>query len=69
MPSLSNYREFSPRASLKGDAEGFRSSAANRHPMSSSFHRVFPEGGVDLLFDFTAVGNRRAPVVGTMSPG
>src|SRR5665213_2241408 len=67
MSSLSSYREFSPGPSLEGLVECFWSSTVTSASNASRFHRVLPDGCIDLLFDFTAVRDRRATVVGTMS--
>ncbi len=36
-------------------------------PGAASFHRVLPDGCMDLLFDFMAVKSERASVIGTMT--
>src|SRR6266545_3200550 len=61
------YREFPPGPFLAAAVECFWTSTVLTAPRASSFHRVLPDGCMDLLFDFTAVGRRRASVIGTMT--
>src|SRR5687767_1237916 len=63
----STYREFCPGPLFAASIECFWASTIHRAPRASSFHRVLPDGCMDLLFDFTAVGACRASVIGTMT--
>jgi AraC-like DNA-binding protein len=65
--SQSHYREFPPGPFLAGLVECFWTSTVPTPPRTSSFHRVLPDGCMDLLFDFTTVGSRRSSVIGTMT--
>ena len=67
MPQLTNYREFSPGPFLAGSVECFWGGTMPTAPRTPSFHRVLPDGCMDLLFDFMATGSQRASVIGTMT--
>src|SRR5687768_17728539 len=62
-----HYREFPPEPLLAGFVECFWTSTVRAAPRTSSFYRVLPDGCMDLLFDFSAVGRARASVIGTMT--
>jgi len=67
MPSPSNYREFPPAPFLAASVECFWTSTEPGASRQPSFHRVLPDGCIDLLFDFMAAGAQRASVIGTMT--
>jgi len=67
MSSPLNYREFAPWPSLAGSLDCFWASSISAASRAPLVHRVLPDGCIDLLFDFTAAGDRRATVIGTMT--
>ena len=62
-----HYREFPPEPLLAGLVECFWTSTVRTAARTPSFHRVLPDGCMDLLFDFSAVSGWRASVIGTMT--
>jgi AraC-like DNA-binding protein len=65
--SQPTYREFPPGQFLAASIECFWTSTVRTAPRISLFHRVLPDGCMDLLFDFMTVGSRRASIIGTMT--
>jgi AraC-like DNA-binding protein len=65
--SQRNYREFRPEPFFAASVECFWISTVFTVPRTPSFHRVLPDGCMDLLFDFSALGSQRASVIGTMT--
>jgi hypothetical protein len=63
-----HYREFPPGPLLAGLVECFWTSTVRTAPKSSSFHRVLPDGCMDLLFDFSSVGRFPMPSLNDISP-
>lgn len=61
------YCEFHPGPLLTASVECFWTSTVRTAPRTPSFHRVLPDGCMDLLFDFMAPGDQRASVIGTMT--
>src|SRR5215204_4246673 len=61
------YREFVPSPFLAASVECFWTSTVPTARRTSSFHRVLPDGCMDVLFDFMAAGSQRASVIGTMT--
>ena len=67
--SQPHYCEFPPGPILAALVECFWTSTVPTAPRTSSFHRVLPDGCMDLLFDFMTVGGRRASVIVRFRPG
>lgn len=65
MNARPDHREYRPSPGLAGLVDRFWTNA--RLPRSSAFHRVLPDGCMDILFDFRAAGDSRATIVGTMT--
>jgi methylphosphotriester-DNA--protein-cysteine methyltransferase len=59
------YREYRSSPRLAGLVDRFWTSA--RQPQSAAFHRVLPDGCMDIVFDFRAAGDSRVTIVGTMT--
>lgn len=60
------YREFAPGPALDASVECFWTGIADSGTRTVH-HRVFPDGAMDLLFDFRATDGRRASVIGAMT--
>lgn len=61
------YREFPPGPLLAAFVECFWTSTVPNDPRTCAFHRVLPDGCMDLLFDFIAEDHQRTSVIGTMT--
>lgn len=62
-----DYHEFSPGPALQGFVECFWTSRVREARRTPAFHRVLPDGCMDVLFDFVGSGSERALVIGTMT--
>jgi AraC-like DNA-binding protein len=62
-----SYHESPPAPCLAAAVECVWTSAAGATLQKRAPHRVLPDGCMDLLFDFTALGNGRASVIGAMT--
>lgn len=79
MPTAANrYTEYAPCAALRPYVECFWSSSTAGAGQANRFHRVLPDGCMDIIFNFGEVWSDRAPprnganregsyVVGTMT--
>src|SRR5712691_3202615 len=61
------YREIPPAPYLASAVECIWVSTAHSNAKGQFVYRVLPDGCMDLLFDFMAVGNRQVSVIGTMT--
>jgi AraC-like DNA-binding protein len=67
MPPPIYYREYPAGPLLAGAVECFWTSVVCTASRTLAVHRVLPDNGMDLLFDFTAATGGRSSVIGTMT--
>lgn len=63
---MSDYRELAPPPPLAALVECLWTSRSVGAPVAPAVHRVLPDGCMDILFDFTAAGDQRVAIIGTM---